>query len=475
MSHEAAGPRGAEGGPPWRAAPYISPISARPDTPVTALEPDRPVGPRGLRLAGPNLIGSAVMLVASLGSGILTARLLGPQGRGLVASTTTLLMLCSTLGLLGLRDATIFMQAHNRHSARDILGTSVRLALLLSLPVTAIAGVVGLGVFHDQGRHAQLVALLAAAFCPVLMLQHVTTAMMAGRQRYRALAVQLTGPAVAYTAAVIALRLANVVSTGHVVAAFGFAYVPFVIVSFVTLSREGGMARLRRRLAGELMRYGIRSQGGAMSSVATIGLDMTIMPLFVAAAAIGRYSVAVSVASMISVLFGSLGSVVLSAAAARNSLEIVVRATRSVLAAASVAALGLAATAWFLIRFVYGAAYSESYVLMLLLLPGIVAWAANYSVSAGLQSIGRPGRASIAQAYGAAVTVIGLLVLLPTIGAAGASITSTVAYITALVSSARQLRLASGVRLWAGVFDVRALVADSHRMLDSVIGAVRRR
>lgn len=460
---------------PWRVAPYVSPVDWSTAGAAPPSLPTRAAGPRGLRLAGPNLVGSAVMLVASLGSGVLTARLLGPHGRGLLSSSTTLLMLFSTLGLLGLRDATIFVQARNRHPAGEILGASVRLALVLSLPVTAVAGLVGYGIFHDQGHHAQLVALLAAAFCPVLMLQNVTTAMMAGRQHYRALAVQLTGPAVAYTAAVVALRLADAVSTGHVVAAFGAAYVPFVLFSLVALAREGGFAGLRPRLAGELMRYGIRSQGGAMSSVATTGLDMTIMPLFVAAAAIGRYSVAVSVASMISVLFGTLGSVVLSAAAARDSLDIVVRATRSVLAAATVAAVGLAATAWFLIRLVYGSAYSEAYVLMLLLLPGIVAWATNYSVTAGLQSIGRPGRASIAQAYGAAVTVIGLLVLLPTIGAVGASITSTVAYVVALLSSGRQLRLASGVRLWAGVFDGRALASDVRRLLDGLREVVRHR
>ncbi|MGH3745034.1 MAG: lipopolysaccharide biosynthesis protein [Mycobacteriales bacterium] len=463
-------------GPGLRVAPYVSPVGARPEGPVTTLEPDPVVeGPRGIRLAGPNLVGSAVMLVASLGSGILTARLLGPQGRGLVSSATTLLLVVSTLGLLGLRDATIFVQARHRHPAGDILGTAVPLAVLLSVPVTAVAAGVGYGIFHGQGHHAQMVALLAAAFCPVIMVQQVATAMVAGRQHYRLLAVLLAGPAVAYTTTVVALRLAGVVSTGHVVAAFGCAYVPFLLLSLVALVRGGGVDRLRRPLAGELLRYGLRSQGGAMSSVATTGLDLTIMPLFVAVAAIGRYSVAVSVASMISVLFGALGSVVLSAAAARDSLDIVVRATRSVLAAASVAALGLAATAWFLIRLVYGSAYDESYVLMLLLLPGIVAWSANYSVIAGLQSIGRPGRASVAQAYGVAVTIVGLAVLLPTIGAAGASITSTLAYITALVFSARQLRLASGVHLWAGVFDRRALVSDVQRMIVSVRAERERR
>lgn len=449
----------------WRVAPYVSPVDWRTGESPAPAPPERPTGPRGLRLAGPNLAGSAVMLVASLGSGILTARLLGPQGRGLVSSTTTLLIVFSMLGLLGLRDATIFAQARNRSPASEILGTSVRLALLLSMPVTALAALAGWGIFHDQGHHAQLVVLLATAFCPVIMVQAVTIAMVAGRQHYRLLAVLLAGPAVVYTTSVIALRFADAVSTGHVVAAFGGSYVPFLVIGVAFLSRESGFSRFGTRLAGDLMRYGLRAQGGAMSSVATTGLDITIMPLFVAAAVIGRYSVAVSVASMISVLFGALGSVVLSAAAARDSLDIVIRATRSVLTAATVAALGLAATAWFLIRLVYGSAYNESYLLMLLLLPGIVAWAANYSVIAGLQSIGAPGRASVAQAYGVTVTLVGLAVLLPTIGAAGASITSTAAYITAFVSSGRQLRLASGVRVWAGVFDGRALASDVHRML----------
>lgn len=458
----------------WRVAPYVSPVDWRSGGPAPAL-PGRAHGPRGLRLAGPNLIGSALMLVANMASGILTARLLGPHGRGLVSSTTTLMLVFSTLGLLGLRDATIFMQARHRRPDPEILGTSLRLALLLSLPVTVLTAAAGYGIFHDQGHHAQLVAVFAAVFCPVVMMQMVTTALVTGRQHYRLLAVLLAGPSVVYTCAVVGLRIADAVTVGHVVAAFGGAYIPFLALSAGWLCRESGLTRLSAPLAGELMRYGIRSQGGSMSSVTTIGMDVTIMPLFVTATAIGWYSVSTSVASTISGLFAALGSVVLSAAAARGSLDIVVRATRSVLAAATLAAIGLAATAWFLIRLIYGAAYDESYVLMLLLLPGIVAWAANYSVIAGLQSIGRPGRASIAQAYGAAVTVVGLFVLLPTIGAAGASITSTVAYVTALLASAHQLRVAGGVRLWAGVFDGRAFVSDVQGMLASMRRGAQRR
>lgn len=428
-------------------------------------------GPRGLQLAGPNAVGSVVLLIANLVSGVLTARLLEPQGRGLVTASLTLLGVAGTLGLLGLRDATIYTQARRRHPASTLLGTSLTMSAAFSVPAVALAALAALAIFHRQGQQAQEVALVAVAFIPVFMLQQVTSALVAGRQHYRLLAVLLAGQSVLYTLTIIVLHGAHAVSPVHVVLAFGITTVPPLLLALGFLARAEGVGRPERPLAGELIRYGLRAQLGTLGDTATVRLDITILPAFVVASSVGQYAVAISVASLISVLFGTLGPVVLSAAAARDSLDLVVRATRSVLAGATVVAIGLAATSWFLIQLVYGDAYRPAYVLMLLLLPGIVAWSANYSVLAGLQSIGRPGQASRAQLYGLLVTVVGLAVLLPLLGAAGAALTSSVAYVTVLVAAGRQLRRASGLELWAGVFDRRALADDIGRML----AALRRR
>lgn len=437
--------------------------------PGTSAEPVR--GPRGLQLALPNIVGSVVLLIANLVSGVLTARLLEPQGRGLVTASVTLMGVAGTLGLLGLRDATLYTQARERHSNRVLLGTSLAMGAAFSLPVTGLAALAALVIFHRQGQHAQDVALVAAAFIPIFMLQSVTGALVAGRQQFRLLAVLLSGQSVLYTLTIVVLHAEKLVSPLHVVLAYGVTSAPPLLLALGYLTWKGGVGRPERPLAGELVRYGLRAEIGTLGDTATARLDITILPAFVVASAVGQYAVAISVASLIAVLFGTLGTVVLAAAAARDSLDVVIRATRSVLAAATVVAIGLAASAWLLIRTVYGQAYGPAYLLMLLLLPGIVAWSANYSVLAGLQSIGRPGLASRAQAYGLIVTLAGLSVLLPLIGAAGAALTSSVAYITVLVAAGRQLHRASGIHLWAGVFDPRALTDDIGRALT----AIRRR
>jgi antigen flippase len=428
-------------------------------------------GPRGIRLAIPNAVGSVVILGSNLASGVLTARLLEPRGRGLVTSTTVLMLVFATLGLIGIRDAVAYTQARRRHRDDELLGTALLLTMTLAFPVTALAVAVSFLIYHHAGASAEHVAVLASLFCPVAMLQAVLCNLVAGRQRYVLLSVLLAISPVLYTVNIVFLHADRDLTPARAVLAFGLSSLPTVVLALWQLSQQSGLGRANRALTGELLRYGVRAQLGTLGDVVSARLDLTIMPAFVAAAAVGHYAVAVSVASLIALLFSNLGPVVLSTAARRDSLDIVVTATRAVIAASLLVAAGLAATAWFLITVVYGHAYQNSYVLMLVLLPGIVAWSANYCVMAGLQSIGQPGLASRAQLNGLVVTVIGLAVLLPTVGAVGAAITSSAAYVTVLVSAVRRLEGTSDVRVWQGLRDLPALRGD----LVSASSGLRRR
>ncbi len=88
-------------------------------------------------------------VVLSLVPAVLAARLLGPEGRGYIATGTILVALCSEIGGLGLPSANTYFVARQRNLLAALLGNSLLL---------------GFGV----GGLVSLFALLACSVYPQL-------------------------------------------------------------------------------------------------------------------------------------------------------------------------------------------------------------------------------------------------------------------------------------------------------------------
>ena len=116
--------------------------------------------------------------------------------------------------------------------------------------------------------------------------------------------------------------------------------------------------------------------------------------------ALGYYSVAVSVASMVAVLFGSLSMVIFPVAASadrEHAADVVERGVRLTFFGGGASVIALALCAPVLIPLVYGNQFAAAVPALWLLLPGIVLWSASSVLGSGLQAANRPGLASVAQ------------------------------------------------------------------------------
>lgn len=400
------------------------------------------------------MMASGGTIVMTLISGVLTARLLGVDGRGQVAAITAWMLTLSWATSFGFSDAMIYQQSKRTASEATILSTT-----LLSVPLLGVIGVV-LGQvlvpvgFSAQSDETQALARIFFYGIPFLLGVNSVTALLAGQQRFGALSwVRLAQPA-SFAAVLVVLALADLFTVFAVLTAFLSSFALVLVLTAVNLIRRDGWHRPSLVLARRGLGFGLRLQGVALGQLVTARLDLMLLPAFVMAADVGYYAIAVSIVSMVAVLFGSLSMVVFPMASRSEGLErsrVIERGLRLALVGGAITVLFLGLLAPWLVSLVYGDAFLPAVPALRLLLPGIVLWSACSILDGGLQAVNRPGRASLVQLLGLIVTAAGLLLTLPRAGILGAAATSSVAYALTFTVSLLVLRRAGGVSVRAAL------------------------
>jgi O-antigen/teichoic acid export membrane protein len=270
---------------------------------------------------------------------------------------------------------------------------------------------------------------------PIVLAAESGWTLLAARGQFGRMNASRLGQPLVFAAALMLLAPGGF-SVGAALWSFVLSYFGAAIAAFYWLIRADSPRRPSAKAAGLGLRYGLRLQGVTLAALGSGRLDMLILPMFVTTTAIGYYSVAVNVASIVVVLLSTVGRVLMplaAGAAEEVRIDIVERTGQAVAAASLLAVLGTAACAPVLIPLVYGTDFSPAIQPLLILLPGVLALCLLSVVQSGLLASNQPGRASTAQLVGLLVTVVGLAVSLQTLGIVGAALTSSTAYLSTFV------------------------------------------
>jgi enterobacterial common antigen flippase len=423
------------------------------------------------------LAGSGGVLVLTLFTGVVSARLLGPDGRGAVGAIAAWAMLASFIGGVGFRDGMNWLEARDGRLTPKVLTSTV-----MSTAALAIVTIVVTQLFVPLGFRAQAdtvvrTAQVAMVWVLPYMMYNALGSLFGARQQFGAITWMRVGQPFLYAVGLGVVWWIDRVGIGEVVALQALSFVIPALLAFVVLARQSGMGRFDGDLTRQGASYGFRAFGSTLGQLANSRLDLLVLPAILLAADIGLYVVAVSAASMIVGLFGSLSLVVFPAAARAGGAHAVAltrRAIRLVLLASALVAITIGVVAPWLVELLYGSEFSGAVTPLRLLLPGTCCWAAAAIVSSGLKAIGRPGSASAAQFVGVGVTVVGLAVLLGPFGIAGAAIASSLSYFTVLVVGLVLFARASNTTI-GGTFAPHELVADVNSISSRLRGRITRR
>jgi len=368
-----------------------------------------------------NIAGAAAL-------GILTARLLGPAGKGIYAlPMIQAALVATTFG--GLTSATSYYILNSEAGPRAALLAALRASVLFVL--AAALGVLAIGAIG----HAWWAVPAAIASLPAAAVINVVTGYVIGIKRVR-MATTLTIAGTLCNFAFAAIGLLLVARTPFVAIAAWIASLWLVAALALVIALNHARRASPSNTSvpgGSFVR--LAGKVGAVSVVTLLNYraDLYIVALFLSPAALGLYSVAVSAAESLLVPTQIAALVTSPHIGSLPPLEagrLAARCVRNNLLIATIVCAILFAFAPLFVSFLYGAAFLPLVPALRILLAGVVILSLGSPVSAYYTlKLAKPELMLSLAAFSAFLCIALSLVLIPRFGLAGAAEASTAAYV----------------------------------------------
>ena len=375
--------------------------------------------------------------VPTLLTGILTARLLGPEGKGVYVLAFLVSYLVVNVFTLGVGSANIYYIARGERDARTALGTTLAIVLPLgALGALTIWASLATGLWVTP--HATFIAVAAWSIVP-MMGEAVVRHTLLGMQRYALVNWLIVADQVILLAF---LALGSLLWGGDLfrlcVLQVAACISSFALALGFFLRSAGNPFAFDRGYAGQALHYGLRGHVGWLAQMLNYRLDMLFVDRLAGARSLGLYSAAVSLAETLWILPSCVSLVAtprLASTLRDDASEVTATLCRLLVPLVVVATLSLAVIGGPLIGLLYGSAFLPSFRPLLLLLPGVALLSIVKVLSSDLAARGRPGLVSAVSWISLGVTIGLDLALIGPYGASGAAAASSVAYAASTVGT----------------------------------------
>lgn len=372
--------------------------------------------------------------IAGLGAvgGIIAARLLGPDGRGVLAAaivwSSFLAMFCS----LGFPQALTYQAAHEPESVGHLFSSALAAAVLQSFVAIGL-GFILIQTFLFSSQPASSVPLQVYLFS--IPFQLITTYMHSMAQGLSRFGLFNTIRAMAAAGYVVCLVLVGLLHWHDLTAIMLALLVQQAVVAAIAIglfaTQASPISRLRRQYFSRLLRYGLKSYWSGLFWTANSRVDQLVMSAVLAPAALGLYTVAVSYSTLLFPISGAFAIILFPKVASSGTQVGIYRIQRTAFLNTIISTCGallLAFAATWLLPFLFGNSFASAIGVAYILLLASIPLGINYVLADGLRGLNLPTIPSFAELIGVLITVPGLLILLPLMGVMGAAWVSLLSY-----------------------------------------------
>lgn len=384
-----------------------------------------------------------VLQFATLGFGlvgsIVIARVLGPSNKGVVDLFGLLVQFLTDFGSLGLYAGLLYFLANRGRPLSEVHGTGVAFSVFLGAMLVP-AGLAALPLLEGALPGLPPWAIvLGLVLAPTAVYRVIWQNILIGIGR-AVVAYQIgLVVAVASLLALGALYLVGAFSSGGVIWTTALAGTAATVWAFVWLRQRAPDLRSNASLLRDGLRFGFPLWIGLVANTVNFKIDQLILNLLLDTRAVGIYAVGVRWAETLFLLDSALIAAALhriSSASPDESFAFTKRVARRQLQISGSAALLLAAAAYPLVLLLYGSAYIEAVLPLLILLPGVISWSVAKVFSQYIvYQRGVRWLPTIFALLGSALNVLLNFLFIPRIGIPGAAMASLVSYGVVLVLS----------------------------------------
>jgi O-antigen/teichoic acid export membrane protein len=418
------------------------------------------------------LFANVFILGINFGTGVITARLLGPLGRGEQAAIILWPQALALTTTLGLPSALLYNLRRHPERASQLFSAALLMGTLMGV-IATVAGVLFIPRWLTQySPEVVHFAQWAMFIAPLMLLSVIFNFVLQAREEFTIYnAVRYLNP-LATLLVLIVLALIYDLTPFNAALAYLLPTVPIFLWMLVRLWRLyrptwRGLGWATKRLTS----YGVRSYGVDLLGQLSTYLDRAFVVVLLTPASMGLYTVALSLAQMLNVFSNATVSVLFPKASGRSVEEaasLAGRAARGSVTMTALAAGGLGILSPWALSMVYGREFLDAIHVFKLLLFVMVLRSVTYVLVQTFMAVGRPELVTVLQIAGLALSVPLLLVLVPRYGLEGVGaallISAAVRFVAVLASFPLILKVRVP-RLILTSADLAAIAAASREQL----------
>jgi len=379
------------------------------------------------------LIADVSILFANVFSSLIGARALGPAGRGDLLVIVLWPPVLAMLAGLGLPTAYRYWMAKEPQRVSYLFSNAVIYTIVIGILSVAAADLI---IPHLVGQRSPQVMMLLRIYqvnIPAALFLDLMRGLLEGTRRFG-----WAGAARMIFFGVQAIGFAGLWSVGHLTVATAMITMITAQAASMLLALIAVWHQLRPSWQPSWaefknsMHYALRDYPGGVADFTTLRLDQLVLAAMASNVAIGLYVVAVRLSEMTTLAADAIADALMpevAASKAHNKAELLwARSMRLAIYMHAVLLPPLWLGAPLILRILFGERFVPATGAFRWLLLAAGVWSLGSIVISGLRGFGYPGLSTLARFSAAAVTTVGLVVLLPRLGIAGAAIASLIGY-----------------------------------------------
>jgi O-antigen/teichoic acid export membrane protein len=411
-------------------------------------------GSFGRAVAG-TFFGNLVIQLLGVVTGILSARWLGPEGRGELATVFYYPTVFSQFGDLGLSQATVYEVSRKRSEEAWIAGAGFWTGVLLGASQLLIGTSVIPIIIPDDKTHLLPMIMWLMGFPLLLYCSEALLAVDQGAFRFGRYNVLRSVPSITYAIGIITVSIIGQVSVNVFAFLFlaGHVLIFVILAGFVWYSSVKGLPQWSR--IKHMLKKGIGFHIPQVSLIALSQADMLMVISFMPSDQVGLYAVAFSVARAQWALAGALSQVAFVKVAAEmdqaRAISLLLTQFRAAQLMYLVVATGFLLITPYLLLYAFGTQFVPATRTAFWLTVAVSTMGLTTILDLGFRALGHPGKATIANCAGLIAVLAGGLLVLPQGGIESMAVVRVMATLVTLVISSILLLSfrAAGIRdLW---------------------------
>ncbi|MFC4025137.1 flippase [Oceanobacillus longus] len=421
-------------------------------------------------------IGTKVfVLFGSFIISIITARFLGPEGKGIVTAIFVIPNLLVSIADLGIRQATAYYVGKKIYNP-----TKVYSSILLMWVATSITSILIAVIYYLTGPSEQygwLLLTIPIATIPFMLLNKYIEGLFSGLQQVNAINIKnLIGFFVNLITICILVVFLGLGIYGASIATMLTALITmlfsviiikrFVIIEF----------KYEKGIAKSLVSKGIIYAIALFVLNLNYKIDIIFLERLTTPTDVGIYSIGVSLSELIWQIPAAMGMVLFSKSANSKLENEAVNRSTKLLRISWIPVITLSLCFWFLaphiIEMLYGNDFIQSVSVIRLLLPGVIAMVVFKILNADLAGRGYPLFALRVYLFALVINMILNFTLIPNFGIEGAAVASTISYTIGALLFSLEYTKQSNIK-YSDLFimknsDIKLIMSSLYKILDKL-------